>query len=166
MRKHVKLMLDRIKRDASFFSKILRTKGCWLWTGRRTGLKLNPYGSLKRNGKQIKAHRYAYQLSRAKVISKGLDVCHTCDTPLCVRPTHLFLGTRKDNMQDAKRKGRINAPQGSANGKSILTENLVRLIKTELRATGKIRQTARRFNLHHCTVYSIASGRTWKSVTI
>jgi DNA invertase Pin-like site-specific DNA recombinase len=33
-------------------------------------------------------------------------VLHHCDTPLCVRPDHLFLGTITDNNADMKRKGR------------------------------------------------------------
>lgn len=35
-------------------------------------------------------------------------MCHVCDVPRCVNPTHLFVGTRKENMQDARRKGRLS----------------------------------------------------------
>jgi hypothetical protein len=33
---------------------------------------------------------------------------HHCDTPLCVRPDHLCLGTQRENLQDARDKGRMD----------------------------------------------------------
>lgn len=50
-------------------------------------------------------HRYSYTMNVGP-IAKGLFVCHKCDTPLCVRPDHLFLGSQQENLDDMARKGR------------------------------------------------------------
>lgn len=54
----------------------------------------------------ILATRFIFQYSTKKIIPSNIDVCHTCDRPPCVNFDHLFLGTRQDNMDDAKKKGR------------------------------------------------------------
>jgi hypothetical protein len=57
----------------------------------------------------LKAHRLSYELGYGD-LPAGLDVCHHCDNPACVRPSHLFKGTRADNMADRYRKGRYGKP--------------------------------------------------------
>lgn len=75
--------------------------GCFLWNG---GL-CHGYGTACINKKQQLAHRWSWELHRGP-IPEGMDVLHKCDTPLCVNPDHLKLGTQKDNAQDMSRKGR------------------------------------------------------------
>ena len=55
----------------------------------------------------IKAHRYAYELAKGP-IPVGLSVLHICDNPRCINAEHLRVGTRADNQQDMKAKGRGN----------------------------------------------------------
>lgn len=87
----------------AFNMRINKTETCWLWTGDRTRPK-NPqrqgYGRLR--GKR--AHRLSWELFRGP-IPPNLCVCHACDTPPCVRPEHLYLGTLAQNNYDAKMRG-------------------------------------------------------------
>ena len=75
---------------------------CWIWTGSSTK---DGYGVLTIGRKQHRAHRVAYQ-EFVGDIPAGNVVCHRCDTPLCIRPEHLFIGSPKDNTQDMLAKGR------------------------------------------------------------
>ncbi|CAM3839550.1 HNH endonuclease signature motif containing protein [Castellaniella denitrificans] len=83
--------------------------GCWIWTG---ALTRDGYGRIFVNGKARRAHRVAFE------VFKGIpanDVCHTCDTPSCINPAHLFDGTHSDNMRDREGKGRANKATGERN---------------------------------------------------
>lgn len=89
---------------ARFLAKVIPepNSGCWLWTGAVTG---NGYGGFHDGERMVGPHHYSWRLHCGE-IPDGMYVCHRCDTPLCVNPDHLFLGTPKDNQQDRTRKGR------------------------------------------------------------
>jgi hypothetical protein len=76
--------------------------GCWLWTA---NCNVGGYGILKYQRKNRPAHRLSWRFYRGE-IPTGLLVCHKCDTPACVNPDHLFLGTPTDSQRDCSRKGR------------------------------------------------------------
>jgi hypothetical protein len=84
--------------------------GCVEWTGRTNG---RGYG---KDGKTY-AHRDAWELANGP-IPAGMVICHSCDNPLCVNPDHLFLGTQKENMQDAGAKGRLAKPYRLTTGQA------------------------------------------------
>lgn len=82
---------------------------CWLWTANR----VRGYGQfvLPREGygtqRHVYAHRFSYRLAYGPLASADVKVCHHCDTPACVRPSHLFAGSQRDNLADARAKGRL-----------------------------------------------------------
>ena len=82
----------------------LTESGCWEWQGATAA----GYGRVKVWRKVVSAHRLAFQLANPEVDVKGFDVCHRCDNRRCCNPEHLFKGTRSENMQDCKAKGRLN----------------------------------------------------------
>lgn len=94
----MKTMVER------FWDRVKKTESCWLWTGmvNRSG-----YGIFtpSKNYRRL-AHRVVWVLTNGP-IPDGLFVCHHCDVRNCIRPDHLFLGTQRDNIVDASRKGRM-----------------------------------------------------------
>jgi len=80
---------------------------CWTWIGNKNK---QGYGYFGLNGKTWKAHRLVWVFAFGK-IPGGIFVLHKCDNPMCVNPSHLFLGTHKDNMDDMVAKGRAVNPK-------------------------------------------------------
>lgn len=90
-------------RDRFMVKVSMQASGCWLWTGAHNE---EGYGTFALDGyKVLRAHRVSWILHRGP-IPNGLCVCHHCDTPACVNPGHLFLGTKRDNARDRDAKGR------------------------------------------------------------
>ena len=99
------------------------------------------------------------------MIPDGLSVCHSCDTPPCVNPDHLWLGKPQDNILDAHNKGRINNT-GSHNSSVKLTENNV-LDIVSLYNTGNYTHhaLAQMFDVGHTIIGSILTGSKWNHIT-
>lgn len=76
---------------------------CWLWIASRNSYN---YGRFWFQRRLLYAQRFAYELVVGP-IPKGMITMHECDNPPCVNPSHLKLGTNKQNSEDAKIKGRF-----------------------------------------------------------
>lgn len=138
---------------------------CWLWRGRRNAHGYGVFDASEVRSGPILAHRLAYELERGP-IPDGMIVCHACDTPACVRPDHLFLGTQQDNLADMDRKNRrrTGALRGAANPIAKLTEDAVRDLRDRYRAGESVSALARAFGIHRKTVADIVQGKRWAHV--
>ena len=96
--------------DERLLAGVVDDGECWLFRG--TPMMRYPYVKIGGGSREnIGAHRAAYHMWKGE-IPDGMSVCHTCDTPRCINPDHLWLGTTLDNAIDKSRKGRHNIPSG------------------------------------------------------
>jgi HNH endonuclease len=127
---------------------------CWEWKGYLTH---RGYGQLKVKQKNVYAHRYSYELHYGR-IPDNLLVCHKCDNRKCVNPSHLFLGTQKDNIHDMDKKGRRVVRPG--------TMKITRRDANEIRLLHKkgisVNELSKRYGLQPCTIRNIIAYRIWK----
>lgn len=103
-----------------FWTKVRIGSGCWLWMD---ATDKDGYGKFWDGRATVRATRFVYSLTYGSLPDE-LDACHTCDTPTCVRPSHLFAGTNAENHRDKQRKGR--AAKGDGNGSHLHPETLQR----------------------------------------
>jgi len=96
-----------------FWSKVQHgsTDACWPWLHSTTK---KGYGKFNFNGKGWMAHRLAWAIHHQREPLPDEAVCHQCDTPACCNPTHLWVGSRKDNLRDMVAKGRHGATRPRA----------------------------------------------------
>lgn len=135
--------------------------GCFLWMGAVTGG--TGYGLTRHDGKTVGAHRLMYRLVHGD-ITPGNDVCHRCDVRSCINPTHLFQGTRKENLADMRAKGRNNDPRGERHPKAKLTADDVRAIRAALAAGEGYRKLGTRYGVSRQSIADIKHGRHWNHV--
>ena len=90
-----------------FMAFVEKTETCWLWRGARLGGRTKAYGTFKASEprKNWYCHRWIFTHENGH-IPDGLVIRHKCDTPLCVNPDHMELGTQQDNIRDMMERGR------------------------------------------------------------
>ncbi len=163
------LLADESVRNR-FFSKINQSSDCWLWFG---NLNQRGYGRfVVKHGKVAAAHRASWEIHNGE-IPEGLFVCHKCDNPQCVNPSHLFLGTPQDNIADAMKKGRLKGvtrkrPSGlkykpqSINSRNrrlkIKSDELLK-VKALSKRGWKPSEIAAELDVNYITIWKILSGR-------
>lgn len=140
-----------------FEQKVERIPGvdCHLWTA---CLIARDYGGIQHNGKIKRAHRVAYELYVGP-IPDGMCVLHRCDTPACVNPDHLFVGTPADNSEDMCSKGR--SPKGVRNGRAKLEESQILAIRADPRSQ---RTIGKEYGISRIQVRHIKRRIQWQHV--
>lgn len=143
---------------ARFWSYVrkLGDNDCWLWVGY---IQSDGYGKFKCGRKtKLNAHRVSYFLYTGSD-PKELLVCHTCDTPVCVNPMHLWLGTDEDNSMDRDAKSR--AYIGSRYGNAKLTKDQVLEIRIRLTTGEELVSIARDYGVGGPAIGNIRDDVTW-----
>ena len=104
-------MRERLKKRQKTMSN-----GCIEYTGQSWG----KYGQLEYRRKTYLAHRAAWELENGPIPPK-MCICHSCDNPKCINPSHLFLGTYSDNVKDMIKKNRARYnPRRKLNDAQVL----------------------------------------------
>jgi hypothetical protein len=142
-------ILERLE----FYSIPIPECGCRIWLG---GLTRGGYGVITINRRCVRTHR-AMWIEHNGPIPKNMLVLHTCDTPACINPNHLFLGTTKTNILDKVLKKRT--PSGIKHHNNKLTEKEVIEIRSSTESQSKI---ALKYNIDQAHVSQIKLRKRWK----
>lgn len=134
---------------------------CWLW---KAYIHPSGYGVIRSGDGMEFSHRISWKLEYGD-IPDGLYVLHTCDNRACVNPSHLFLGTYKDNAvdRDNKKRGSIPNNKGSNHGLSKLVENDVVYILT---SDASSKELAIKYGISPKTINKIRRRKSWKHVIV
>lgn len=132
---------------------------CWICQNYQ--LNDGGYPKLYHKTRQFLLHRFVYAQTNSISLGsiQGMVVRHTCDTPECVNPTHLVLGTQLDNIADMLQKGRNQ--RGEGNGMSKLTEGDVLFIR-ESELSGMA--LSKMFGVKQSCISKVRNRVSWKSV--
>ena len=165
MRCRTRPLADRFWEKVNRDGPVHRTLGtaCWLWTG---ATNHKGYGQLfeRETRKHLMTHRLSYEMAFGPS-PDGRFVCHRCDTPRCVRPDHLWLGSAADNTADMVAKGRRVHVVGEGFGYEKLTEQGVRELRSLYAAgAGSFAELAERFRVAKSTARQAINRDTWAHV--
>jgi hypothetical protein len=139
---------------------------CWLWKG---GIGTWGYGSFFLNAKTINASRAAYILLVGPLDDEQV-VCHSCDSPPCCNPRHLWSGTQAENLDDCRKKNRsrnqleANGYEGHPRYNAKLTPEMIRSAR-ELYAAGMTQvELGRKFGVHSSVMSRAIRGLNWRHI--
>jgi hypothetical protein len=116
------------------------------------------YPAIYKEKKKQLISRLIWELDHGP-IPRGMLVLHRCDNPSCIKPSHLFLGTDKDNTQDCLRKGRFTPLRGEANGHHKLSSSDVEKIRKSKLSCEKLGKV---FGVCASAIHAVRLGVNWR----
>ncbi len=129
---------------------------CWAWTaGKKKG-----YGQFTVNGKRVRAHRWSLAQTLGRPVT-GL-VCHRCDNPPCVRPSHLYEGTLESNREDYYAK--LRRGFRPVHGGSLLRPEQIPTIRQRYSDGELLREIGADLGVSEVTIHHIVTRKTWAHV--
>lgn len=139
--------------ETKFWANVKKGRRCWEWVG-----KGGKYGIIS----GMPAQRFSWLIHYGDIPPK-MDVCHKCDNPSCVKPSHLFVGTRADNIRDAAKKGRMCHGEKHRNNK-LRAVDVMRIKRSDCSQWGAKMGLAKRFGVSRQNIDQILSGKSWRHV--
>lgn len=152
-------------RTPNRFWALVDVKGkdeCWPWKGHRSPLGYGRFTN--KRGDTQQAHRIAYRLANGS-LDQRLFVCHACDNPPCCNPSHLWLGTHRQNMDDMFAKGRNATPPVIRGEKSSTSKLNKEQVLRAIKSSEPDRIIAARYGVTAAAIYNIRHGKAWSHVT-
>ena len=143
-----------------FWSKVKRGRHCWGWVG---PVSDNGYGRFRYSGRHWGAHRLAWIFSVGEIPS-GMHVLHKCDNRKCANPSHLWLGTHQDNIDDRERKQRNRPPRGERQPMHVLTAKDVKQIRALASEKRPTHLLADLYKVSRTTIWCILKRKTWRHI--
>lgn len=141
------------------WSNVTKTDKCWLWN---KSVNKSGYGSIRVGPTSVLAHRAAFLLSGIPFFTNKY-VCHSCDTPRCCNPSHLFQSDQAGNMLDMKLKGRRkNVGCGESNGRAKLTQLLANEIRQKLLVGKTLKELSIEYKVSISTISRVKKEEIWK----
>lgn len=128
--------------------------GCWKCTSHSS--THNGYVVLFHKGKQEHMTRFIMREVLRHPL-KDLHVLHTCDNRWCINPSHLFLGTNQDNIEDRVRKGR--SPTGLNHWNGVLSHEDIEKIKALRARKATVKEISKLMGVTKSTIYKILEGK-------
>lgn len=138
---------------------------CWVWTA-----STDPYGYgyFWFRGKTMRSSRVAWIIENGALNAKAF-ICHHCDNPTCVRPSHLFLGDPLVNMADKVSKGRAKGAHKGADHHAAKLDRQKVIDIRERYDNRKLvpvtqRALAEEYGLHQVTISEIVTRKIWSHI--
>lgn len=92
-------------------------------------------------------------------LPRWVDVCHVCDNKKCINISHLFLGTRKQNMQDLVKKGKSG--KGEKNSQNKFSKEVILDIKSKKL---HYKEYVAKYGISIRHLYQIQKGTRWQNL--
>lgn len=151
-----------------FWTKVSKrdSASCWEWQGSRvkeTKWRGWGYGVYWHRSTRTThpAHRISWMIENGVKIPVGKCICHHCDNPPCVNPSHLFLGDNDINATDRQRKQR--QARGARHGRAKLTEQQVKDIRANVSRLSGLK-LADLYGMSPSSIADIRHKRNWKHI--
>ena len=148
-----------------FWSRVEKSTDtdCWFWVG---AVQSNGYGHFPAKdalGNHAGAHRVSYFIASGKDPG-SMHVLHRCDTPLCVNPAHLFLGTNSDNVADKVGKGRARGVAGEKHPNATISEAIVKEARRMSRCGLQPKKIATLLHVSVPAIRAAVANKSWRHV--
>lgn len=153
------------ERASQFWSRLeSMPNGCRLWPN---GNSNGGYGKTGWRGKPLMAHQLAFFLTHGwRPKGREVIIRHTCDEPRCCEPTHLVIGTQKDNARDRQeRNRRAQPPSWTTHNAAIKSPDVIREIRARHAAGESYTKLGFEYGLHPQNIGRICRREGYRDVT-